>query len=293
VTDRHCVPPTVAIRTPKPVSFSLRSVQAKFAAQVKEKVNEFTGLPFLRILSRDDEIATEIPLFPQIDPLNGRIWPRGKTNTDLAIIDSNPLKNHSYLLPAAFDDRELLEKEVPVCFIGYPQRLQFPQFELLWRRVNNLRQLPIYTGVFVEEQELMQREYVSKSLEAAFHQFEPKILSLGSTIKKSSWIRPRDNVLVAVTNSSTTCTSGSPYFLPSNPRFVIGQHLGSGVYSHLDDAEAPNYNLMMTVNNQEWVYRWVKYIYPQLPASDHDAVSPYINKHKAFLKEVGLFPSGF
>jgi hypothetical protein len=300
VTDRHCVPPVLPIKIPiteiastkGTISFLLQTVQAKFGAWTGDKASEFSGLPGLRVLSVNDEYSE--PTHRAIDPLNGREWPRGSQNTDLAVLATDPSQQSPYyFLPASFDDRELLEQEVPVCFIGYPQQPQTIQFELLWKRINKRQKLPTYAETFIEEQELLQRQYVLESLATAFHSFDRKILSLGHTIKKVPQVKLRENMLVAITNTSTTCTSGSPYFLPTNPRFVIGQHLGGGVWSRMEDDEFPNYNLLMTVNNKEWVYRWMKYTFPRLPKSDHEAVRPYIQRHASFLKSVGLFPSGF
>ena len=58
--------------------------------------------------------------------------------------------------------------------------------------------------------------------------------------------------------------------------------LGSGVYqSAKDGSDLINYNLFLSVNHPEWAYRWAKYALPTLPESDHAAVLPYIQKHRA------------
>lgn len=67
--------------------------------------------------------------------------------------------------------------------------------------------------------------------------------------------------------------------------------VGGGVYVNGDSAP-PNYNLIMTVNHKEWVYRWAKYALPHLPEASHHAVKAYVLKHAAFLKTVNLYPKG-
>jgi len=108
-----------------------------------------------------------------------------------------------------------------------------------------------------------------------------KIVSVGD-------VKQVGKYALAVTNPSTTGTSGSPFFPLDDPTFIIGNHLGGGVYAPAAPNEHPNYNLVMTNNHPEWVVKYAKYVVPSLPNSIGHYVKPYLMKHKNLLQEILL-----
>lgn len=181
-------------------------------------------------------------------------------------------------------------------------------------------------GVIPEDQALVQMDAMESALAYAFHHFKYKVLCFGNTITVGPV--PRHMFLTAThlrllrflsglvplvllrspVPPLLTCrvrhTSSYPLLVLSLDNVCsVHRHksyvsyssldLGGGVYQKdQDDDKAPNYNLIMSVNHPEWVYRWTKYAFPTLPKDDHEYVKPYIRRHRAFLAQYGILPAG-
>jgi len=130
------------------------------------------------------------------------------------------------------------------------------------------------------EGEIAQKTAVYDALCQCFHSFMFKILSVGKVMKVGKHV-------LAVPNPATTGMSGSPYIAPSNPSYVVGNHLGGGI-SVGGTAPFPNYNLCMSVDHPEWVAKYVKHVVPTIPREFYVFVKPYLESHLPLLKELKL-----
>jgi len=139
----------------------------------------------------------------------------------------------------------------------------------------------------------MELNFLSDIVGIAFHEYKYTVLSLGNALPSKDGIKiSHDSYpLLAVTNSSVICCSGSPYFHLDNPQFVLAQHLGSGVEPKnetIHPVHQPNYNLALSVNHPEWVLNYAKYVLPDLPVSDHKIIIPYLQKHRPLIERFGM-----
>lgn len=64
--------------------------------------------------------------------------------------------------------------------------------------------------------------------------------------------------------------------------------MGGGIFADRGDRVNINYNMFLSVNHPEWVYRYVKYVVPTLPCPD--VANPFLLKHKDFLDRHNLLP---
>jgi hypothetical protein len=170
----------------------------------------------LELVTRENDLSENTPVE---DPVSKQLWRRGRGNADLAVLrvpDNHPFNFTSYFFPA------VIEKVVgwPVGYIGYPQVISKNQVDRVMAVIKASGfEFQEFLEVLPKEQDLAAHLAVESALRDCFCDYNMKIVSVGD-------VKQVGKYALAVTNPSTTGTSGSPYFSLDDPTLIIGNYLG-------------------------------------------------------------------
>jgi hypothetical protein len=277
-TDYHCVPPLTSVYAQGakfPVTF--KEVHARWSPLNTRELNYMKESIPLELVSRDNDLENDVPVR---DPVSEQFWKRGRGNADLAVLkvpDNHPFSFATYFSPAVLSEKVVGSH---VGYIGYPQIIRGNQVDRVMAVIKASGfKFKQFVDILPKEQNMAARLAVETALQECFCDYNVKVVSLGDIKKVGEYA-------LAVTNPSTTGTSGSPYFFLDSPGQIIGNHLGGGLYAPTAPLDHPNYNLVMTNDHPEWVVKYAKYVVPSLPNSIGPAICSYLTKHKGLLQGV-------